>query len=228
MAPKTGPQFLIADDHTIFAEALRMYLARSYTVVGVVCDGRAMVDEAVRLRPDVIIVDIGMPLLNGLDAARRINALAPNIKFIFLTMRDDPNLAAAALELGSVAFVLKHSGGPELLKAIEQVLHGRPYVTPKLRAEDWAATKARARQFSRELTPRQRDVVQLFAEGRPMKEIAGLLDLSEKTVEFHKHHIMESFHLRSNADLVLFALKHGLISVDSDELVATKGARSRS
>ena len=91
-----------------------MYLERSYTVVGVVCDGRAMVDEAVRLRPDVIIVDIGMPLLNGLDAARRIKALAPDIKFIFLTMRDDPNLAAAALELGSVAFVLKHSGGPEL------------------------------------------------------------------------------------------------------------------
>jgi DNA-binding NarL/FixJ family response regulator len=225
---KTGPQFLIADDHTIFAEALRMYLEKSYRVMGVVCDGRALIDEAVRLRPDVIIVDIGMPLLNGLDAARRIKALAPNIKFIFLTMRDDPNLAAAALELGSVAFVLKHSGGPELLKAIEQVLHGRPYITPKLRAEDWTAAKVRARQFSRDLTPRQRDVVQLFAEGRPMKEIAGLLDLSEKTVEFHKHHIMESFHLRSNADLVLFALKHGLISVDSSALAGSKAARGRS
>jgi DNA-binding NarL/FixJ family response regulator len=225
---KTGPQFLIADDHTIFAEALRLYLERSYAVAGVVLDGRAMIDEAARLRPDVIIVDIGMPLLNGLDAARRIKTLEPKTKFIFLTMRDDPNLAAAALELGSVAFVLKHSGGPELLKAIEQVLHGRPYVTPKLRAEDWTATKARARQFSRELTPRQRDVVQLFAEGRPMKEIAGLLDLSEKTVEFHKHHIMESFHLRSNADLVLFALKHGLISVESDALAVPKSARSRS
>lgn len=224
---KGAPRFLIADDHAIFAEALRMYLEKSYAVVQVVSDGRAMVDEAMRLRPDVIIVDIGMPLLNGLDAARRIKAQAPNIKFIFLTMRDDPNLAAAALELGSVAFVLKHSGGPELLRAIEQVLHGKPYVTPKLRAEDWAATKARARQFSRELTPRQRDVVQLFAEGRPMKEIAGLLDLSEKTVEFHKHHIMESFHLRSNADLVLFALKHGLISLDSDVLVSAKAVRGR-
>jgi DNA-binding NarL/FixJ family response regulator len=210
---RTDPRFLIADDHAMFAEALRVYLEKTYTVVGVVPDGRAMVAEATRLRPDVIVVDVGMPLLNGLDAARRIKEHAPNIKFIFLTMRDDPNLAAAALELGPIGFVLKHSPGQELLKAIDHVLHDKAYITPKLRTEDWVATKARARQFSKEITPRQRDIVQLFGEGRPIKEIAGVLKLSEKTVEFHKHHIQEAFNLRSNADLVLFALKQGLISL---------------
>ena len=207
------PRFLIADDHEIFAQALRVYLEKLYSVIAVVSDGHAMVREAMRVSPDVIVVDIGMPFLNGLDAARRIKALTPKIKFIFLTMQDDPNLAAAALELGPIAFVLKHSTGPELLKGIEHVLRGRPYLTPRLRAEDWVATKARARQFSKDLTPRQREIVQMFAEGRSMKVIADILKLSEKTVEFHKHHIMESFNLKSNADLVLFALKHQLVSV---------------
>ncbi|MBP1597096.1 MAG: two component transcriptional regulator, LuxR family [Acidobacteria bacterium] len=210
------PRFLIADDHTIFAEALRALLEKTYSVVGVAADGRAMVAEAARLKPDVIVVDVGMPSLNGLDAARRVKQQAPNTKFVFLTMQDDANLAAAALELGAIAFVLKHSGKQELLQAIDHVLHGRSYLTPRLRAEDWVATEARARQFSKELTPRQREVVQLFAEGRPMKEIAWSLGLSEKTVEFHKRHIMEAFNLKSNAELVLFALKRGLISVNPE------------
>jgi DNA-binding NarL/FixJ family response regulator len=206
-------RFLIADDHAIFADALRAFLEKTHTVVGLVRDGQAMVTEAVRLQPDVIVVDVGMPLLNGLDAARKINVQAPDIKFVFLTMRDDANLAAAALELGPIGFVLKHSPGQELLKAIDHVLHGKSYLTPKLRAGDWVETKARARQFSKEMTPRQRGIVQLLAEGRSMKEIAGLLDISEKTVEFHKHHIMKAFNLESNAALVLFALKQGLISL---------------
>ncbi len=154
-----------------------------------------------------------MPLLNGLDAARRIREKASSIKFVFLTMLDDANLAAAALEIAPVAFVLKRSGGRELLKAIDQVLHGHPYITPELKAEDWVAAKARARQFSRELTKRQRDVVQLFAEGRSIKEIAAILILSEKTVEFHKHHIMKAFNIKTNAGLVLFGLKCGLIAI---------------
>jgi DNA-binding NarL/FixJ family response regulator len=216
------PHFLIADDHTIFAEALRSLLEKSYSVVGVVADGRALVAEAARLKPDVVVVDVGMPLMNGLDAARRVRQQDPDIKFVFLTMQDDPNLAAAALELGAIAFVLKHSGKQELLKAIDHVLHGRSYLTPKLRAEDWVATAARARQFSKELTPRQREVVQLFAEGRSMKEIAASLSLSEKTVEFHKHHIMELFNLKSNAELVLFALKRGLISINPEPTPHTR------
>ena len=175
-----------------------------------------MMDEAIRLSPDVIVADISMPILNGLDAARRIHEAIPHVKFVFLTMHNDPNLAAAALELGRVAFVLKHEGGQALLQAIEQVIHGRSYMTPKLRTTDWVEAKARARQQSRDLTNRQRDFLQLFAEGRPMKEIASILDLSEKTVEFHKRHIMEAFNVRSNADLVLFALERGLITVDSE------------
>jgi DNA-binding NarL/FixJ family response regulator len=203
---------LIADDHLIFSDALRLYLGTALEIVGVVSDGRALIDEAIRLRPEIIIADVGMPLLNGLDAARRIKELAPKVKFIFLTMRDDPNLAAAALELGPIAFVLKHSAGSELLQAIEKVLHGQSYLTPKLKANDWVEAKARARQFSTEMTSRQKDIVQLLAEGRSMKEIAGLLQLSQKTVEFHKHHIMVSFNFKSNADLVLFALNRGLIA----------------
>jgi DNA-binding NarL/FixJ family response regulator len=206
-------RLLIADDHAMFTEALRVYLEKTHTVVGLVRDGHAMVTEGIRLRPDVIVVDVGMPLLNGLDAARKINAQAPDIKFVFLTMRDDQNLAAAALELGPIGFVLKHSPGQELLKAIDHVLHGKPYLTPKLRAGDWVETKARARQFSKEMTPRQRGIVQLLGEGRSLKEIAGLLTISQKTAEFHKHHIMKAFNLESNSALVLFALKQGLISL---------------
>jgi DNA-binding NarL/FixJ family response regulator len=210
------PRILIADDHAIFAEALRVYLEKTFAVVGVAADGRAMLQEAIRLSPDVIVADVAMPLLNGLDAARRIREHVPNVRFVFLTMLDDTNLAAAVLELGRVAFVLKRSGGRELLKAIEEILHGRSYVTPKLRPNDWVVAKTRAKQFSKELTRRQCDFVQLFAEGQSMKEIAAILNLSQKTVEFHKHRIMEAFGLKSNAALVLFAVKRGLISVDPE------------
>ncbi len=212
-ACRTGPRLLLADDHAMFAETLRVYLEKTFTIVGVVMDGRAMVAEAVRLRPDVIVADVGMPLLNGLDAARKIKEQVPSIKFVFLTMRDDPNLAAAALQLCPIGFVLKHSTGPELLKALDDVLHGKSYLTPKLRAEDWVATKARARQYSKAMTRRQTEIIQLLAEGRPMKVIAQILALSEKTVEFHKHQIRESFNLHSTADLVLFAVKQGLVSI---------------
>lgn len=212
-------RLLIADDHAIFGEALRVFLEKHYSVVGVVTDGCAMVQEALRLRPELVLVDIGMPLLNGLDAARRIKRQAPNIKFVFLTMRDDSNLAAAALDLGATGFVLKMSCGQELLKAIAHVLRGQSYLTPKLRAEDWVESKARARQFSVELTPRQREIVQLYAEGWSIKQIAGLLNLSDKTIEFHKHHIMESFDLKNNAALVLFALKRGLVTIDRPEFL---------
>jgi DNA-binding NarL/FixJ family response regulator len=213
---RLAPRFLIADDHVIFAEAFRGFLELHYPVVGIVTDGRKLLEEAIRLKPDVLIVDIGMPLLNGLEAARRIHETCPGIKFVFLTMQDNPNLAAAAMQVGTSAFVLKHSGGAEVLAAIEHVLRGKSYLTPKLRSEDWVEANARARQFAKELTPRQRDVLQLFAEGRPMKEIAAVLDLSEKTIEFHKRHIMESFGLQSNAGLVLFALRHGLISMNPE------------
>ncbi len=212
---ESRPRILIADDHAVFTEALRLLLEKSYDVVGTVGDGRALLTAAAELEPDVVVVDIGMPLLNGLDAAQRLREQSPKVKVVFLTMQDDPNLAAAAMEMGSVAFVLKRSAGAELMTAIEHALQGRTYLTPKLRAEDWVESKRRARQFSKDLTARQRDIVQLYAEGRPTKEIASHLNLSEKTIEFHKHHIMEIFNLKSNADMVLFALKRGLIVLDS-------------
>jgi DNA-binding NarL/FixJ family response regulator len=168
--------------------------------------------EAPKLNPQVIVLDIGMPLLNGLDAAEQLRSILPDVKLVFLTMKDDPNLAAAALNLGAVGYVLKHAAASELLKAVSEVLQGRAYVTAKLRAENWEVREARARQFSKELTPRQQEVLQLLAEGRPMKEVAAILKLSQKTVMFHKYHIMQSFNLKNNADLVLFALKHHLIS----------------
>src|SRR5271154_4449279 len=140
---KSRPHLLIADDHAIFAEALRVLLEKTYSVVGIVADGRALVSEAARLKPDVAVVDVGMPLLNGLDAARRVREQAPNIRLVFLTMTDDPNLAAAALELRRVGFVLKHSAARELLTAIEHVLRNESYVTPRLRADDWVVRQAR-------------------------------------------------------------------------------------
>jgi DNA-binding NarL/FixJ family response regulator len=208
----TRPRVLLADDHAVVAEALRVLLDKSFDVIGVVADGRALLVEAPKLKPDIVVLDIGMPLLNGLDAAVRLKSLLPTVKFVFLTMKVDPNLAAAALDLGAIGYVLKHSAASELVKAMSEVLHGKSYVSSKVQSENWAVRKGRAQQFSKELTPRQREVVQLLAEGRPMKEIADILKVSEKTVMFHKYHIMESFNLKSNAELVLFALKQGLIS----------------
>jgi DNA-binding NarL/FixJ family response regulator len=206
------PRVLIADDHSIVAEGLRSLLEKSCEVVGLVQDGRQLLVEAPKLKPDVIVLDISMPLLNGLDAAERLKISVPGTKFVFLTMQDDANLAAAALDLGAVGYVLKHAATSELLTAVSEVLQGRSYVTLKLRSEDWAIRKARARQFSKELTPRQQEVLQLLAEGRPMKEIADILKVSEKTIMFHKYHIMESFNLKNNSELVLFALQRHLIS----------------
>lgn len=203
---------LIADDHSIVANGLRLVLEKSCDVIGIVQDGRQLLIEAPKLKPDVIVLDIGMPLLNGLDAAERIQPLLPGVKFVFLTMMDDPNLAAAALNLGAVGYVLKQSAVSELLTAVSEVLHGKSYVTPRLQAENWAVREARAQQLSKDLTPRQKEVLQLLAEGRRTKEIADILNISERTVMFHKYHIMQSFNLKSNADLVLLAIKHHLIS----------------
>jgi DNA-binding NarL/FixJ family response regulator len=208
----TRRRVLIADDHHIVAEGIRSVLEKKCDVVGIVGDGRELLVDAPKLKPDVIVLDIGMPSMNGLAAAERLKPLLPNVKFVFLTMNQDPNLAAAALNLGAVGYVLKHSAASELLEAVSEVLQGRSYVTPKLQPGNRAVRETRARQFSKELTPRQKEVLQLLAEGRPMKEVADILNLSEKTIMFHKYHIMNAFNLKSNADLVLFALKHNLIS----------------
>jgi DNA-binding NarL/FixJ family response regulator len=210
--PLNRPRVLIADDHSVVAEGIHSLLEKTCDVVGVVSDGRQLLEQAPQLKPDLFVLDITMPLLNGLDAAERLKSLLPGAKFVFLTMSDDSNLAAAALNLGAVGYVLKQAAASELMKAISEVIQGRAYVTPKLRPENWAVQKARARQLSKDLTPRQQEVLQLLAEGRPMKEIAGILKVSEKTVMFHKYHIMQSFNLKNNTELVLFAVKHHLIA----------------
>jgi DNA-binding NarL/FixJ family response regulator len=210
--PSLRPRVLVADDHGIVAEGIRALLEPTCSVIGIVKDGRELITEAPRLNPDVIVLDVGMPLMNGLEAAERLKESLPNAKFVFLTMQDDPNLAAAALKLGPIGFVLKHAAASELLSAISQALDGKTYITPKLRSVSWEQRESRARQFSKQLTPRQMEVLQLLAEGRPMKEIATILKVSEKTVMFHKYNIMETFNLKNNAELVLFALKHHVIS----------------
>lgn len=206
------PRVLIADDHGVVAEGLCSILQKSCDVIGIVRDGRELLVEAPKLKPDLVVLDIGMPVLNGLDAAEQLKHFLPNVKFVFLTMKDDANIAAAALNLGKVGYVLKHSLSSELLHAVSEVLQGNTYVTPRLRSEDWAVQGTRARQFSKDLTPRQKEVLQLLAEGRPMKEVAQILRVSEKAIMFHKYRIMASFNLKNNAELVLFALKHHLIS----------------
>jgi DNA-binding NarL/FixJ family response regulator len=213
MNENSSPKLLIADDHAVFLDAIKFYLEKTYTVAATAMDGRTLVLEALRVKPDLIIVDVGMPLLNGLDAARRIREQLPNVRLVFLTMSEDPNMAAAAVELGHVGFVLKHSAFSELLTAIDVVWRGGNFVSPKLRPEDWVEQDKRCKQFSKHLTQRQCDIVHLLAEGRGMKEIASCLNLSIKTVEFHKHQIMTEFNLKSNADVVLFAVKEGFISV---------------
>jgi len=206
------PRVLIADDHGIVAAGIRALLESTCDVIGIVSDGRELLAKAPTLNPDIIVLDIGMPLLNGLDAAEELKKSRPAIKFVFLTMQDDANLAAAVLKLGEVGYVLKHAAASELMTAVSQVLEGKSYITPKLRAQSLAEREFRARQFSKELTPRQIEVLQLLAEGRPIKEIASILKVAEKTVMFHKYHIMEIFNLKNNAELVLFALKRHVIS----------------
>ena len=210
--PAPRPRILLADDHAVVVEGIRGLIEKHYDVVGVVMDGRALITEASLLRPDVIVLDVAMPLLNGIDAGKKMQEILPKVKLVFLTMHADPNLAAAALRLGPVGFVLKHSAASELLTAIADVLRGKAYVTARLKPENRQVQESRAKQFSKELTQRQREVLQLLAEGRPMKEIADILSVSEKTVMFHKYEIMKSLNIKNNAELVLLALRNGLIS----------------
>jgi DNA-binding NarL/FixJ family response regulator len=206
-------RILLADDHMIVIEGIRSLLIEAgFSVIGVVADGRALLEMAPRLNPDVIVLDVSMPLLNGLDAATKLRQLLPDVKIVFLTMKDDPNLASAVLSLGPVGYVLKHSAASELHKAITEVLRGKSYITSRLKPADWAQQVVRTRKFQKTLTPRQREVLQLLAEGLQAKEVAAVLDISARTVLFHKYGIMKSFNITSNADLVLFAVKEGLIS----------------
>ncbi len=210
------PRVLLADDHKIVVEGLRSLLEAEFELVGTVEDGWAMVAAAAELRPDVIVADISMPLLNGIEAARQIKKADSGAKIVFLTMHPDVTYATRAFEAGASGYVLKHSASSELVTAIREALKGRTYVTPMI-AKD-VLQSFMDRSHKREdvfykLTPRQREVLQLVTEGRSAKEIASLLNVSPRTVEFHKYRMMEDLGLRTNAELIQFAIKHGLASV---------------
>jgi DNA-binding NarL/FixJ family response regulator len=206
------PRVLLADDHTLVLEGLRKILEPECEVVGAVEDGRSLLATAKQLQPDIILLDISMPLLNGVEAARRLRAAAPDAKVIFVTMHADATYVAGAFRAGASGYVLKRCASLELLKAINQVLNGREYVTPLIGKDlqDLPGWPRGAGEASGELTVRQREVVQLVAEGHPVKEVAAILNISSKTVAFHKANVMRRLGIRSTAELTKYALEHGI------------------
>jgi len=212
------PRILIADDHSMILAGLRKLVEADGDVVGAVEDGRALVEEAQRLRPDVILLDISMPLLNGLDAARQLTKLVPDSKLIFLTMHATPTYATEAFKAGASGYLIKRSAASELKQAIHAVMRGQHYMTPLITKDVLAATLHPPQSTVRQrpvaaLTPRQREVLQLIAEGKGTKDIATLLNISVKTVEFHKSRIMDELDLHSTAELTKYAVVEGLVSL---------------
>ena len=205
---------LLADDHTMFCAALQKLLEPEYEVVGCVKDGRALIKAATDLNPDLVLLDVGMPLLNGLDAGRELKKLLPRAKLIFLTMNPDPQVASEALRNGASGFLLKDSEAEELLLAIHNVIRGTSYVTPQVKRAMEQSFIRDPRSLSRpkHLSDRQREVLQMLAEGRSMKEIAYILEISHRTVRFHKSRIMEELGITTNSELVQYAIKHAIIS----------------
>src|SRR5882724_8790830 len=209
------PRVLLADDHRLLREAFVKLLEPTCDVVGQVADGRALLEAAPQLRPDIVVLDVGMPLLNGLDAARQLKRLMPDVRVIFLTVNEDPDLAAEAFRAGASGFVLKGSAASELLQAIQDVSKGRSYVTP-LATQGMVDNLLQPRDSAkgaRELSPRQREVLQLLAEGRTMKEIGGILKITPRTVAFHKYSMMEMLGIKSSAELVQFAIKKRIVAL---------------
>jgi DNA-binding NarL/FixJ family response regulator len=209
------PRVLLADDHRLLREAFVKLLEPDCDVVGAVADGRALLEAVPTLRPDIVVLDIAMPQLNGLDAARQLKHAMPDVKVIFLTVSEDPDLAAEAFRTGASGFLLKNSAASELLQAIRDVSQGRSYVTP-LATRDVLDTLLRQPESSggaHELSPRQREVLQLLAEGRTMKEIANILKITARTVAFHKYSMMQELGIKTSAELIQFAIKKRIVSL---------------
>jgi DNA-binding NarL/FixJ family response regulator len=207
------PRVLLAEDHRIVAEGLRSVLEPEFELIEIVEDGRALLTAAEELRPDVIVADISMPLLNGIDAVRQIKETREEIKIVFLTMHPDVTYAASAFEAGASGYVLKHSAPSELIMAIQSALNGKTYIAPQL-ANDlmhfYKLGEHEKRKGHVQLTQRQREVLQLLAEGHSTKEIATVLNISTRTVEFHKYRIMDDLGMRTVAELVQYAIRHGI------------------
>jgi DNA-binding NarL/FixJ family response regulator len=206
------PRVIIADDHTLLVEAFEKLLAPECEVVAKVADGRALVAAVKNLRPDVVVLDLTMPLLNGLDAARQIKQFDRSIRLVFVTMNEDPDLAAEAFRAGGAAYLLKRSAGSELLTAIREAMKRRSYVTP-LVTEGMLGSlmESGGEAPSRHLTTRQREVLQLLAEGKSMKEVASILNVTPRTVAFHKYRMMEQLKIKTNAELIQYAIRQHVI-----------------
>lgn len=204
------PRVLLADDHRIVSEGLKGLLESEFELAGMVEDGRAMVKAARELRPDVIVADISMPHLNGIDALAQLKRDNPKVRVVFLTMHRDAAYARRALEAGASGYVLKHSAPAELVLAVRAALQGRTFITPDLAAEVFRTANAK-HDPAATLTPRQREILRLLAEGKSAKEVASALGLSARTVEDHKYRLMESLGIENSAELVHFAIKHGIV-----------------
>lgn len=214
------PRVLLADDHQMLAEALKSVVEPRCEVVGTVSDGRALLEAATRLQPDIVVLDIGMPQLNGLDAGRQLKQALPNTKLIFMTMLEDPYLVGEAYRAGASAFLLKEAAVSELTEAIDRVLKGGTYTTPSA-AEGLTNISLRDpknREHAPQPTSRQREVIQLLAEGHSMKQVAAELKITTRTVAGHKYAVMELLQLKTNADLVQYAIEHGIISLHRTSL----------
>jgi DNA-binding NarL/FixJ family response regulator len=194
-------------------DAFRRLLEPHCEIVGTAGDGRSLLSLAASTRPEIIVLDVSMPKLNGIDVCAQLRRSMPEVKFIFLTVNEDPDIAAEAMRLGASGYLLKSSATGELFAAIEHAVAGRTYITPLITRGASVAVFLRqsAKPAQEKLTARQREVLQLLAEGRPMKEIAGVLQVTARTVAFHKYTIMEQLGLKSNAELLQYALDHGLL-----------------
>ena len=206
---------LLADDHKMILGGLRSLLEPEFEVVGTAEDGKALASEAVRLRPDVVVVDISMPKLNGIEAFRQIRKTSPGIRGVFLTMHNEVAYAAEAFESGASAYVLKHSAPGELVTAIREAMNGRTYVTPMIAGElmKFYRNAGHGKEPGVKLTGRQKEILQLLTDGNSAREIAARLDISPRTVEFHKYNMMAEWNLKTSADLIRFAIKRGLVSI---------------
>jgi DNA-binding NarL/FixJ family response regulator len=205
------PRVLLADDHALLLGAYEKLLASECEVVGMVTDGRALVAEAHRLKPDVVVLDIMMPLLNGLDAGRQVKAELPRTKLVFVTMSEDSDLAAEAFRVGASAYLLKRSAASELLVAIREVMKGRSYVTPLVTGGLVGSLLDSADRPKHELTPREREVLQLLAEGHSMKEAAAILKVTPRTIAFHKYRMMHQLGIRTTAELIQLAVRNHIV-----------------
>ena len=203
-------RLLLADDHSITLEGLRSVISREHDLVGEVGDGRALVTEALRLRPDLIVLDIGMPLLNGIEAARQIRHAWPRAKLLFVSMHANGMYVREAMSAGAAGYILKTSAAEELLPAIRTVLEGRTYITPALEPNASPALATRRDNFG--LTDRQKEVLQLIAEGHSSKQVANILGISVKTANFHRYEVKKKLGVRSIAELAAFAARSGLVS----------------